>query len=113
MERLTKRDERCSSHFKLFTVDEDVTLDDIVGKLAEYEDSEEKGLLLRLPCNVRDTVYCIVNGYIRIGCVEGWGIYETKQIIMVRIDGLGRSCTWGKTVFLTREEAEKALEKLN
>lgn len=28
-------------------------------KLAEYEDLEEQGLLLRLPCNVGDTVYVI------------------------------------------------------
>ena len=28
-------------------------------KLAEYEDLEEKGLLLRLPCEVGDTVYAI------------------------------------------------------
>lgn len=28
-------------------------------KLAEYEDLEEQGLLLRLPCNVGDTVYVL------------------------------------------------------
>ena len=26
-------------------------------KLADYEDAEEKGLLLRLPCNIGDTIY--------------------------------------------------------
>lgn len=30
-------------------------------KLAEYEDTEEHGLLLRLPCKVGDTVYVIAN----------------------------------------------------
>ena len=31
----------------------------VVDKLAGYEDLEEQGLLLRLYCNVGDTVYCI------------------------------------------------------
>ena len=26
-------------------------------KLADYEDADEKGLLLRLPCNIGDTIY--------------------------------------------------------
>ena len=30
---------------------------DVLGKLAEYEDLEEQGLLLRLPCKVGDTVH--------------------------------------------------------
>ena len=30
-----------------------------VDKLAEYEDLDEKGLLLRLPCKVGDTVYSV------------------------------------------------------
>ncbi len=28
-------------------------------KLGEYEDAEEQGLILRLPCKVGDTVYCV------------------------------------------------------
>ena len=32
-------------------------------KLAEYEDLEEQGLLLRLPCKVGDTVYVIAPNY--------------------------------------------------
>ena len=31
----------------------------IIERLAEYEDLEEKGLLLRLPCKVGSTVYAI------------------------------------------------------
>lgn len=31
----------------------------VLCRLAEYEDLEEQGLLLRLPCNVGDTVYAI------------------------------------------------------
>lgn len=29
----------------------------VLTKLADYEDAEEQGLLLRLPCKVRDIVY--------------------------------------------------------
>ena len=30
----------------------------LFNRLKEYEDAEEQGLLLRLPCKVGDTVYC-------------------------------------------------------
>ena len=36
----------------------------IIERLAEYEDLEAKGLLLRLPCKVGDTVYHVVQGRI-------------------------------------------------
>lgn len=32
-------------------------LQELINKLAAYEDAEEQGLLLRLPCKVGDTVY--------------------------------------------------------
>lgn len=32
-------------------------------KLAAYEDSEEQGLLLRLPCKVGDTVYVVTSPF--------------------------------------------------
>ena len=31
----------------------------VIEKLGEYEDAEEQGLLLRLPCKVGDTIWCI------------------------------------------------------
>ena len=34
-----------------------VTIKEIVENLTEYEDLEEQGLLLKLPCKIRDTVY--------------------------------------------------------
>ena len=34
-----------------------------IDKLAEYEDAEEKGLLIRLPCKIGDIVYHIDNKY--------------------------------------------------
>lgn len=46
-----------------------VTIKEVVDKLAEYEDAEEQGLLIRLPCKVGDTVSikaaceCVVTNY--------------------------------------------------
>lgn len=88
---------------------------EIIEKLADYEDAEEQGLLLRLPCKVGDTVY-IVDEISN----EFTGIDETKisKIIHNGVflsfifdrDSYGYSeGHFGKTVFLTKEEAEKAL----
>jgi hypothetical protein len=66
------------------------------------------------PCKVGDTVYV---------CLSRTRVIECKvaRIIIERIEEIGMSFIcyggmrfdmrhWGKTVFLTREEAEKALE---
>lgn len=105
-----------------------------LNKLGEYEKAEEQGLLVRLPCKVRDDVYIIpspsvyglniVNGYERNNKVyhqhissitftdghwyattrEEYGNYNEKVL-----NDIGFGMTW----FLTREEAEKKLEKKN
>lgn len=70
-------------------------------KLAEYEDLEEQGKLLKLPCNIGHLVY---EPYQFMG--EGaWEIDVRK----IKLEDLGKI---GKTVFLTWEEAEAALKKL-
>ena len=35
----------------------------VLQKLADYEDAEEQGLLLRLPCKVGDTVYVVTSPF--------------------------------------------------
>ena len=48
----------------------DVTIREVLDKLAEYEDLEEQGKLLKLPCVVGDTLYTfnsLPNGKIVIG----------------------------------------------
>lgn len=89
----------------------------VLQKLADYEDLEEQGLLLRLPCKVGNTVYSIAN--------DG-KIYPVKATREVRIvDGvlyiICESCKYsdlvsyddiGKTVFLTKSEAEAKLKEL-
>ena len=92
-------------------------LEKALEKLADYEDLEEQGLLVRLPCNVGDDLYCIVNGEVKKLKVHSFGVpdFEITDIEFKYVDGfkivrfVGEL---GKTVFLTREEAEKKLEEL-
>lgn len=93
-------------------------------KLADYEDLEEQGLLVKLPCKVGDTVYRVNIGakkpVIPMTVSEiHFLCYENKRV--VRLDAIGKedmdeSCyrqeDIGKTVFITREEAEKKLEEI-
>lgn len=89
-----------------------------VDKLGEYEDLEEKGLLLRLPCKVGDKVfklkkhnYC-PTGICRkvISCSEcrantPFGIVEGKFMLKELKE-------IGKTVFLTQAEAKQKLKEM-
>ena len=92
----------------------------IFEKLQRYEDLAEQGRLIELPCAVRDTVYTFAFGKVVTGEIvnikyeceaENYGVF-----IRERITTIGDYSTtfdfWdiGKTVFLTREEAEAALK---
>lgn len=79
-------------------------LSDIVDKLGEYEDAEEAGLLVHLPCKVGDTVY-------RIWKVEGRKTEITEHIMVDLVYLVQWLPKFGKTVFLTREEAEATLKE--
>lgn len=89
----------------------------VAEKLATYEDLEEQGLLVRLPCKVGDDLYCIVNGEVKKLKVHSFGVpdFEIIDIEFKYVDGfkivrfVGEV---GKTVFLTREDAEKKLEEI-
>lgn len=74
-------------------------------KLAEYEDLEEQGLMLRLPCKIGDTVYKIIN--------QRDNYDDTVyQIVSSTIFELSMIDEIGKTVFLTKAEAEKKLKEM-
>ena len=93
-------------------------------KLAEYEDLEEQVLLVRLPCNVGDTVYRVNVGAkqpIIPMTVSEIHFFCYKNERAVKFDAIGKedmgeSCyrleDIGRIVFLTREEAEKKLEEM-
>ena len=90
----------------------DELLYEIANRLAEYEDMEEQGLLLRLPCKVGDTIYRCGDP---IKKIYEWQIayvevYEDETVFVDDSDNTFVEADIGKTVFLTREEAEKALE---
>lgn len=70
-------------------------------KLCNYEDLEEQGLLVRLPCKVGTEVYYILGIPNKTPCAIDKCVFELSDIDKI-----------GKTVFLTREEAEKKLEEM-
>lgn len=102
-----------------------VPLIDAVQKLAEYEIGEDRGYIIRLPCKVGEVLY---TNLIRNGLYT----QETNKIRMVQINCIyleGKNKFFdvrcinnddymvfdfsdvGKTIFYTREEAEKALKE--
>ena len=102
----------------------------LIEKLGKYEDAEEQGLLLRLPCNVGDTVYCIYERYTK--CSENeqeFDEYSCQGCECLECDShkelyvqsqKAYSLDWivtnlknfGKTVFLTKSESEAKLKEL-
>lgn len=95
-----------------------------VEKLAEYEDLEEQGKLMKLFCVRGDTVWFIKSAFsfaafpIEAKVVFVNGVDFDNDVIYsasVKDSGINRrfkNSDIGKTVFLTREEAEAALKEL-
>lgn len=100
-------------------------------ELKSYKDSEEQGLLVRLPCKVGDMVWDNDFGYpesyeikaFSYGYCDSYvepGIGTEDEIIFyyenythsISITGAFPMSEIGKTVFLTREEAKKKLEEM-
>lgn len=94
------RNEDCGvaeEHCPHLMEDECACLREVINKLAAYEDAEEQGLLLRLPCKVGDTVYIIQsNGQIKANEAD-------MMFLGVMLD------EYGKEWFTTEAEAEAAL----
>ena len=100
---------------------------EMVEKLAEYEDAEEQGLLLRLPCEYKTKVYVVPtneNGLKDIAemlCL-GYSIGEPQNNMnLFSTNRFNKDVPkmyqpsideFGKTVFLTKEEAEQKLESM-
>lgn len=87
-------------------------------RLKQYEDAEQDGRLVVLPCKVGAPVYTTHWWKdVKEKCTDSKGnsFYRTvhKNIIKKeRFNPFGPDYEWlGKTVFLTREEAEAALAK--
>lgn len=117
MERLTERKmDYCQLMDCGITCTQKDLCDDaaIYNKLRAYEDAEEQGSLVRLPCKVGDTVFRIWNGEIeQYQVVSVWFNDHIKRRFHAEGFPFMRFCDEdiGKRVFLTRKEAEAALTK--
>ena len=76
-----------------------------VGRMKELAEADKDGRLVVLPCKVGDTVYRIFNPPSREPVISAHTLMSVDYIVRW-ID------KFGKTVFLTREEAEAALEAM-
>ena len=131
MERLTERERNVDG---TGIAKEEITdgllkpfADKILTKLADYEDLEEQGLLVRLPCKVGDMVWDNDFGYpesyeikaFSYGYCDSYVEPDIEDKIIFYYENYTGSITGafpmseiGKTVFLTREEAVKKLEEM-
>lgn len=96
-------------------------------KLVQYEDAEEQDWLLHLPCNVGDTIYYISEGFVEPCTVEviflaDYIDKDGNSSYMAEIHFDREDCPYvsteiyftdfGKSVFLTKDEAEQKLKKM-
>lgn len=92
----------------------------LIERLGKYEDLEEHGRLVKLPCKVGDTIYAI--GFnnkpiIYESVVLSILITEKEIVFNVKVDEFGinsqlKQSMFDKTVFLTKSEAEAKLKEL-
>ena len=121
MDRLTNSIDYCQLHCDFGKSNECFFQDkskcyekNIYEKLREYEGLEEQGLLLRLPCKVGDTIYGLHKAMVCELNTETIGISKMPSgEILYLIDGweLDKG-DFGKTVFLTKAEAEQKLKEM-
>lgn len=106
----------------------------VLQKLTEYEDLEEQGRLIKLPCKVGDVVYVVTSPFnvfddieydenmkdeVYESYVSSITFYECGEQYRIYakatnhfIGAYFRECDFGKTVFLTKSEAEAKLKEL-
>lgn len=118
MERLTN----IGSNGEIWITDNDETRrfgrkESAYKKLAEYEDLDEQGLLLRLPIPIGTTVYKFepsvkrTKRYIKT-TITRYEVFD-DSIWFTFANGLRKNINdIGKTVFLTKSEAEQKLKEM-
>lgn len=110
MKRLTKRVNGTvwwytdTNHYPVSDMDEYDTFI-VMQKLAHYEDLEEEGRLIKLPCAEGDVIWTIVQQKDSFDDRKYWIATQTRF-------KLEHFLRLGTQVFLTQEEAERAIEKL-
>ena len=91
-----------------------------IDRLRELAESDKDGRVVVLPCKVGDTVWANLDGmrHTRKCVIEFANIgSHVTAIVFSTVDGLREQYgvnprSFGKTVFLSREEAEKALQEM-
>jgi hypothetical protein len=98
-------------------------VEDMVKKLADYEDLEEQGGLVKLPCKVGDVVYFAHHDRVISSEVlsakyhaeaENHGVF-IRERLTIDVEGVSAGIDFGdigKRVFLTKSEAEAKLKEL-
>lgn len=93
-------------------------------KLKEYEDAEENGTLLKLPCKIGDVVYVPTRNIISEFTVCSIEVYNEGTFVLWRCNkGIYPATRYanirgfigsviGEEVFLTKEDAERALKEM-
>ena len=105
MERLTEREPYWlgEEFWTSAREPDDEEIDAVYERLKYYEDLEEDGKLLKLPCKPGDTVYLLVNDGVNKPFIREW-----KTLTFMSCISLKNKI--GKTVYLTEQEALEALE---
>lgn len=89
----------------------DVTIREIVRRLASYEDAVEKGHLVSCPCKVGDMAYYICGTTIYGDTVERIIIDGIANQIVLNANRAYLFCDVGGSLFFSYAEAEAALKK--
>lgn len=118
--KLETSDENANEVYKntcILYANQEEQLAEWLEELKSYKDLEEQGLLVRLPCKIGDTLYCIDNGIVELLIVNSFRIYNFNRIEIDFENVSGFTlCTFSGELdegyFLTREEAEKKLEEM-
>ena len=95
-------------------------IDKVYEKLKYYEDLEEQGKLLKLPCKVGDEIFIPIDfqGKVHHGVIIGVEYSKIRKsfVALVRTDDdflcYEKFEDFGKTAFLNRNQAEDALKKM-
>ena len=129
MSRLTHRNENGEARVWLYSDPKNMArvLDEqsrkeveVLEKLAHYEDLEEAGRLITLPCKVGDTVWCVTDKHIFVAWVDSFYLTEEDGVLSIEVNLTDvvendieiKASSFGRKVFLTKAEAEQKLAEL-
>ena len=115
MERLTRRSDNGTAVYATPNgepVKWENNRHNVLQKLADYEDLEEQGLLLRFPCKVGDTIYYVADGKITEKHVNGFLYTNQLYIVTEEFNFNCPAAVIGHALFITREEAEAKLKEM-